>query len=195
MTTSPTPLPYRNGQGLSGPVGARSISPYKMLILTLLFTIASYSLLATLNYPAILLDNASLATSLVEREAIAPLLGFIGLLLCGILLLVISLRMAPYLEQKRRRRVLMTGWIAGTFWAFGALLGLTLATALVLRDRQEAQPAALLPISPAVLEPTFSGQSYTTKAATDAAVTIELARESLAAYTNNEMIDARNPGI
>jgi acetyl esterase/lipase len=72
---------------------------------------------------------------------------------------------------------------------------LTLASALMLRDQGEPLPAALVPISAALLEPTFSGPSYTTKAVVDPAVTLDLAKESLAAYTNNGKIDARNPLI
>ena len=97
-----------------------------VLVLALLFTIASYILQATLNYPAILLDTASLANSLVAHGEVAVLLGFIGLLLCGVLLVVVSLGLAPHLEEKRRRRVIVTGGAAGMLWVVGALLGLGL---------------------------------------------------------------------
>jgi hypothetical protein len=77
MTTSSTSLPKH------------SISPRMagtmMLGLALLFIIASYTLQTKLNYPAILLDTASLANSLAAPGEIAVLLGFIGLLLCGVL--------------------------------------------------------------------------------------------------------------
>jgi acetyl esterase/lipase len=95
-------------------------------VLALLFTMASYILQAKLNYPAILLDTASLANSLAAQGEIAVLLGFIGLLLCGALLVVVSLGLAPHVEEKRRRRVIVTGGAAGMLWVVGALLGLAL---------------------------------------------------------------------
>ena len=108
----------------------RSISPRRfgimVLILALLFTIVSYTLHAMLNYPEILLDKASFATSLLAQGEVAALLGFLGLLLCGILLLVISLALVPYLEEKRRRSLIITGGASGICWAVGALMGLTL---------------------------------------------------------------------
>lgn len=108
----------------------RSISPRMAgtmaLVLALLFTMANYILQTKLNYPAILLDTASLANSLVAQGEIAVLLGFIGLLLCGALLVVVSLGLVPHLEEKRRRRVIVTGGASGMLWVVGALLGLAL---------------------------------------------------------------------
>jgi len=97
-----------------------------VLILALLFTIVSYTLHAMLNYPEILLDKASFAKSLLAQGEIAALLGFMGLLLCGILLFVVSLALVPYLEEKRRRSMILTGGASGICWAVGALMGLTL---------------------------------------------------------------------
>ncbi len=118
MTTSTTSFPKS------------SISPRMAgtmaLVLALLFTIENYILQAKLNYPAILLDTASLANSLAAQGEIAVLLGFIGLLLCGTLLVVVSLGLAPHVEEKRRRRVIVTGGASGMLWMVGALLGLAL---------------------------------------------------------------------
>ena len=54
------------------------------------------------------------------------MLGFIGLLLCGLLLIVASLGLTLHLSEQRSRGVLVTGSIAGMFWAVSALLGLVL---------------------------------------------------------------------
>src|SRR5262249_39986600 len=118
MTTSSTSLPKR-------PISLR-VAGTMALVMALLFTIVSYTLQAKLSYPAILLDTASLANSLAAQGEVTVLLGFTGLLLCGVLLVVVSLSLAPYLEEKRRRRVIVTGGAAGMFWVVGALLGLAL---------------------------------------------------------------------
>jgi len=119
-----------NQQGRGGPFWMNSIFVRRVgimvLTLALLFTIVSSTLHAVLNYPAILLDTASLANSLVAQGEIVVLLGFVGLLLCGVLLVAISLSLAPHLEEKRRRRVIVTGGTSGIFWVVGALLGLVL---------------------------------------------------------------------
>jgi acetyl esterase/lipase len=130
MTTSSASHSSRSLQGRGVPGWMRSISlrmaGIMVLILALLFTIVSYTLHAMLNYPAILLDKASFAKSLLAQGEIAALLGFMGLLLCGILLFVISLALVPYLEEKRRRSMIITGGASGICWAVGALMGLTL---------------------------------------------------------------------
>jgi monoterpene epsilon-lactone hydrolase len=130
MTTSSTSHSSRSLQGRGVPGWMRSISLRRVgimvLILALLFTIVSYTLHAILNYPEILLDKASFAKSLLAQGEIAALLGFMGLLLCGILLFVISLALVPYLEEKRRRSITITGGASGICWAVGALLGLAL---------------------------------------------------------------------
>ena len=59
MTTSPTSL-YKHSISLP-------MAGIMVLVLALLFTLASYVLQAKLNYPAILLDTASLANSLVAQ--------------------------------------------------------------------------------------------------------------------------------
>ena len=118
MTTSSTSLPKRS-------ISLRMAGTL-VLVLALLFTMASYILQAMLNYPAILIDKASFANSLVAQEGVAALLGFIGLLLCGVLLVMVSPGLASHLEEKRRRRVIVTGGASGTLWAVSALLGLAL---------------------------------------------------------------------
>ena len=130
MTTSSTSLPSRNGQGSGVPGWVRSISPRRagiiVILLAILFTIVSYILQASLNYPAVLLDKPSLVASLVAQGSIAVVLGFVGLLLCGVLLLIVSLGLVSHLEGNRRGRVIVTGGASGTFWAVSALLGLAL---------------------------------------------------------------------
>lgn len=108
----------------------RQLSPRRtgslVLLLALLLTIASYLLQAKLNYPAALLDTTSLANAFVAQGEIFALLGFVGLLLSGGLLVMISLGLVSDLEEKRRRRIVVTGGISGVFWVVGALLGLVL---------------------------------------------------------------------
>lgn len=126
MMTSSTSLPSNGKQGRDVPGWMRSISPRRagitVLILALLFAITSYILQSKLNYPEILIDKASFANSLVAQGEIAALLGFVGLLLCGVLLLVVSLSLEQYLKGKRG----VTGGLAGALWVVAALLGLAL---------------------------------------------------------------------
>jgi len=130
MTTSSPSFPARDAQGHRISGWTRLLSPRRtgslVLLLTLLLTSANYLLQAKLNYPAILLDKASLAYALIAQGEMVILLGFVGLLLSGGLLVVISLGLVPNLEEKRRRRVIGTGGTSGVFWAVGALLGLVL---------------------------------------------------------------------
>jgi monoterpene epsilon-lactone hydrolase len=128
MTTSSTSR--TSSQEAGAPGWMRSISLRSVgimaLILALLFTLVSYTLQAALNYPEILVDRASFARPLLAQGESAVLLGFIGLLLCGVLLCVISLALAPYLEEKQRRSIIITGGGSAICWAVGALLGLIL---------------------------------------------------------------------
>jgi len=130
MTTLSNSRSSSSLQGRSVPGWMRSISlrvaGIMVLVLALLFTIVSYTLHMMLNYPDILPDKASFAISLLARGEIAALLGFTGLLLCGILLFIISLALVPHLEEKRRRSLIITGGASGVCWAVGALLGLAL---------------------------------------------------------------------
>jgi acetyl esterase/lipase len=130
MTTSLPSFPAMDAQGNMISAWARSLSPRRtgilVLLLTLLLTISNYLLQAKLNYPAILLDKASLARTLVAQGEMVVLLGFVGFLLSGGLLVVISLGLVPNLEGKRRRRVIGTGCTSGVLWVVGALLGLVL---------------------------------------------------------------------
>ena len=54
------------------------------------------------------------------------LLGFVGFLLAGGLVMLISLGLASHLDEPRRRYVLLTGEISGVCWMLGALLGMVL---------------------------------------------------------------------
>ena len=130
MTTSPSSLSAQDTQRSRISGWVRSLTLRRIgslvLLLALLVTSATYLLQAKLNYPAILLDNASFANSLVAQGEGVILLGFAGLLLSGGLLGVISLGLASGLEEKRRRRVLLTGGVSGVCWMIGALCGLVL---------------------------------------------------------------------
>src|SRR5260370_1008063 len=122
MTTS---IPERVIPGWARSISARRAG-IMALILALLLTLVSYTLQSKLNYPVILLDKASFASSLLAQGEIAALLGFGGLVLCGVLLFAISLALVPHLEEKRRRWVIITGGASGICWAVSALLGITL---------------------------------------------------------------------
>src|SRR5947208_6575474 len=111
MTTSSTPLPASSGPGLRVPHWARSLSWRAtgglILLLALLFTCVSYLLASQLNYPEILIEKPSFATALVAHAQGTALVahaqgtalaGFLGLLLCGVLLVVISVRLAYHLQ-------------------------------------------------------------------------------------------------
>ena len=117
-------------QGRSGPFWMRSISlrgiGIMVLILALVFIVVGSTLHAMLNYPVILLYKPSFVKPLLAQGETAALLGFVGLLLCGILLFGISLALGSHLEEKRRRSGSLTGGISGISWAVGALLGLIL---------------------------------------------------------------------
>jgi len=69
---------------------------------------------------------------------------------------------------------------------------LTLALALALRDRGKPLPAALVALSP-ILDHALTGKSYRTKAHADPAVSRDLLRRSIAAYTHNGAVDVRHP--
>lgn len=130
MTTSSPSFPGQGAhkQGLSGwvhPSTSRRIGSL-VLLLALLVIIATALLQTKLNYPAILLDTAALATSLIAQGELVILLGFVGLLLAGGLVIVISPGLASMLEGKRRRRVLLTGEASGVCWMLAALFGLIL---------------------------------------------------------------------
>jgi acetyl esterase/lipase len=108
----------------------RTVSPHRigslLLLLAALLTLATYLLQATLNYPAIMLDRPSLARALAAHGGIAAALGFFGLLLCGLLVIVLALSLEPSLETSVRGRVTLAGVASGACWAVGALLGLAL---------------------------------------------------------------------
>jgi len=148
MTTSSISHSSRSLQGRGVPGWMRSISLRRVgimvLILAFLFTIVSYTLHTMLNYPEILLDKASFAKSLLAQGESAALLGFMGLLLCGILLFVISLALVPYLEEKRRRSLIISGGASGICWAVGALMGLALVPLWVSALTNVAQVLATI---------------------------------------------------
>lgn len=131
MTTSSPSFPDQGAHGhrISGWV--RSLTLRRIgslvLLLALLVTLATALLQAKLNYPAILLDHAALANSLVAQGESLILLGFVGLLLSGGLLVVISFGLASHLDEKRLRlRVLLIGEASGVCWILGALFGMVL---------------------------------------------------------------------
>ncbi|MDQ2906791.1 MAG: alpha/beta hydrolase [Ktedonobacteraceae bacterium] len=130
MTASSSSLSSNKAQGDRLPDWVRSISLQRagimILLLALVFTIANFLLRSTLNYPAILIDNASFATSLLPQQEVAGLAGFVGLLVCSGLLIAVSLGLAPYVDEKRRRHVIIAGGASGTLWGVSAVLGLVL---------------------------------------------------------------------
>lgn len=130
MATSSPSFPDQDvhGHGVAGWVRSltfRRIGNF-VLLLALLVTIATALLQARLNYPAILLDTAAVANSLLAQGGLVILLGFVGLLLAGGLVMVISLGLASNLDEKRRRLALLTEGASGGCWMLGALLGMIL---------------------------------------------------------------------
>lgn len=97
-----------------------------VLLLALLVTLASYLLQTRLDFPAILLDSASFASALVAQGAWAGLLGFAVFLLCAGLVLLISLRLATGLDERRRQHLVHIGSACAIAWTAGALPGLLL---------------------------------------------------------------------
>jgi acetyl esterase/lipase len=130
MTTSSTPLTASSGPGLRAPRWARSLSwratGRLILLLALLFTCVSYLLASQLDYPEILIEKPSFATALVAHAQGTGLAGFLGLLLCGVLLVVISVRLAYHLQGRAFRRIFVCGGAAGTLWAAAGALGIVL---------------------------------------------------------------------
>src|SRR5712691_12778349 len=130
MTTSSTPLPASSVSGRRIPRWARSLSWRAtgglILLLALLFTCVSYLLASQLNYPEILIEKPSFATALVSHAQGTGLAGFLGLLLCGVLLVVISVRLAYHLQGRAFRRIFVSGGTAGTLWAASGVFGLVL---------------------------------------------------------------------
>jgi monoterpene epsilon-lactone hydrolase len=97
-----------------------------VLLLALLVTSATFLLQTKLNYPEILLDPAPLANSLVVQGEGIILLSFVGLLLDGGLMVVISLGLASSMGKKNGRLIRLTGGISGVCWIIGTLSGLVL---------------------------------------------------------------------
>src|SRR5260370_1862324 len=130
MTTSPSPLSAQDAQRHGIPGRVRSLTLRRIgslvLLLALLVTSATFLLQAKLNYPAILLDNASFANSLVAQGEGVILMGFVGLVHGGGVVVVISVGLAAGLEETRRLRVFLTGGASGVCWMIGALCGLVL---------------------------------------------------------------------
>jgi hypothetical protein len=123
-------MPASGAAGRRIAAWASALSPRRtgslLLLLALLVTLATYLLRATLTYPAVLLDPAPLARALVAQGATLALLGFLGLLLSGGLLVVITHALAADLAPPVRQRVRLTGAASGTLWALDALVGLLL---------------------------------------------------------------------
>lgn len=130
MTASSTPLTASSAPGLRVPRWARSLgwraTGMLTLLLALLFTFASYILSVQLAYPEILIDKPSFAATLAAHVPGAELAGFLGLLLCGVLLVVISVRLAYRLQDRAFRRIFVSGGAAGTLWAAAGALGIVL---------------------------------------------------------------------
>lgn len=97
-----------------------------VLFFTLLLTIIYYILQTQLNYPALFLYKQASTNGPVVQGSIAPLFCFGGLLLCGILLFIISLCLAPSPTKQKRGSVVTTGSIAALCWIISALLSLVL---------------------------------------------------------------------
>ena len=130
MTTSSTPLTTSCAPGPRVPRWARSLSWRAtggfILLLALLFTCTSFLLLSQLNYPEILIEKPSFATALVAHAQGTGLAGFLGLLLCGGLLAVISVSLAYRLQDRAFRRIFVSGGAAGMLWAIAGVFGMIL---------------------------------------------------------------------
>lgn len=130
MTTSSTLLTASSAPGLRVPRWARSLSWRAMggliLLLALLFTCVSFLLLSQLDYPEILIEKPSFATALVAHAQGTGLAGFLGLPLCGVLLVVISVSLAYHMQDRAFRRIFVSGGAAGTLWAVAGALGMVL---------------------------------------------------------------------
>ena len=130
MTKSSTPLTASSAPRLRVPRWARSpgwrATGMLTLLLALLFTCASYILSAQLAYPEILIDKPSFAAALAAHAPGAGLAGFLGLLLCGVLLVVISVRLAYHLQDRAFRRIFVSGGAAGILWVVAGALGMVL---------------------------------------------------------------------
>src|SRR5579859_3823937 len=97
-----------------------------VLFFTLLLTIIYYILQTQLTYPALFLYKQASTNGPVVQGSIVPLFCFGGLLLCGILLFIISLCLAPSPTKQKRGSVVTTGSIAALCWIISALLSLVL---------------------------------------------------------------------
>jgi acetyl esterase/lipase len=97
-----------------------------VLLVSVLMTLASYLLQASLGYPVVLLDPPPLAHALVAQGTVASVLGLLGLLVTGGLFVTISLALSADLASPAHRRILLTGAAAGMLWAIDALVGLVL---------------------------------------------------------------------
>ncbi len=130
MTTSSRPLTARNALGLRVPpwVLARGwrTTGTLTLLLALLSLCTNYVLSAQLSYPEILVDKPSFATALAAHELPAGLVGFLGLLLCGVLLAVVSVRLTYHQQDQTFTRISVSGGIAGILWIVSGVLGMAL---------------------------------------------------------------------
>lgn len=149
MTTSSPPLAANSIPGSRVPRWARSLSwratGMLTLLLALLFTGTSFLLSVQLAYPEILIDQPSSATTLAAHAPGAGLIGFLGLLLCGVLLVVISARLAYQLQDRAVRRISVSGGAAGLLWAAAGALGMVLPLLWSSAGAASAaQPIALL---------------------------------------------------
>ncbi len=97
------------------------------LSLFFLYGLTAYFLQSSLDYPEILVESASYALPLFAQGEIKALLGFGGLLISGILLIILSTSLAQHLERRARKAVFWTGCIGGSTWILVALGWLALA--------------------------------------------------------------------
>ncbi len=95
-----------------------------VLLLVILFILSAYFLQTTVNYPALLTANAPLALSVYK--GIVTLLAQGGLLGCGVLLVIGSLRLARHCLGGWRISILVAGSGAGIAWIVGSLTWLVL---------------------------------------------------------------------
>lgn len=130
MTTSSTPLTDSNMPEPRVPRWARSLSWNAaggfILLLALLFTCVSFLLLSQLNYPEILIEKPSFATALVVHAQGTGLAGFLGLLFCAVLLMLVSVSLAHHSQDRASRRIFVSGGAAGILWAMAGAFGMIL---------------------------------------------------------------------
>lgn len=87
---------------------------------------SSLGLSMSLRFPEVLLDDRTLATSLVDANMVSVLLSLASLLARGLLLVLLVRELDSLLPGDRRRLMSLSGSAAGVCYAAGAVLGLVL---------------------------------------------------------------------